>query len=105
MQQNISSGSVIFHNPFHNLLNEDITEISPASRDPPQHLSIGVINPYALVGALTGKKSDWMKPELTKILSDVLKTDYAELFDMKFNSPLYAGLKLNPTTHASPVQS
>jgi hypothetical protein len=74
----------------------------PEPSDPvPQGLNIGAINPYALVQALTGKKFDWSKPESTKILSDVLETDYAELFDMKFNSPLYAGLKLNPTTQAA----
>lgn len=51
-----------------------------------------------MVEALTGKKFDWTKPDSTKILSDVLETDYEQLFDMKFNSPLYAGLKLNPST-------
>ena len=51
-----------------------------------------------MVEALTGKTFDWTKPDSTKILSDVLETDYEQLFDMKFNSPLYAGLKLNPST-------
>lgn len=54
-----------------------------------------------MVDTITGKSHDWKKPESIKILSDVLETDYNELFDMKFNSPLFAGLKLNPTAKAA----
>jgi hypothetical protein len=59
-----------------------------------------------LVDNITGKTHDWKKPESIKILSDVLETDYNELFDMKFNSPLYAGLKLDSTAKvAEPLKS
>jgi len=79
--------------------------MSADKSDAPQNLYVGVINPYALVETLTGKSFDWKQPDSVKILSDVLHTDYEELFDMKFDSPLYAGLKLNPSTNsAEPVK-
>ena len=59
---------------------------------------VGVINPYALVEAILRKKIDWNDPGSTKLMSDVLQTDYHELFDPKYNSPLYAGFHLNKTT-------
>ena len=66
-----------------------ITEKPLPSKYALQRLNVGVISPYPLVSALTGKKFDWTKPESTKILPDVLETNYAELFDVEFNSPLY----------------
>lgn len=59
---------------------------------------VGVINPRALVEAVLQRKIDWENPESTKLMSDVLQTDYHELFDPKYNSPLYAGFRLNKTT-------
>jgi hypothetical protein len=59
-----------------------------------------------LVDNITGKTHNWKKPESIKILADVLETDYNELFDMKFNSPLYAGLKLDSTAKvAEPLKA
>jgi Calpain family cysteine protease len=43
---------------------------------------------------LLGRKVDWSKPESTKVMEDTLETQHHELFDMKLNSPLYAGMKL-----------
>ncbi|KAF7553695.1 hypothetical protein G7Z17_g3433 [Cylindrodendrum hubeiense] len=62
---------------------------------PPKNIRVGAINPYALVEALIGRKIDRQSMNSEKILSNVLQTDYDELFDMKFNSVLYAGLKLD----------
>ncbi len=67
------------------------------------NLNVGAINPYALTEALSGRKIDWTKKESIQVMEDVLETDYNELFDMKFNSPLYAGLKLNAKNMAEPV--
>lgn len=67
------------------------------------NLHVGAINPYALTEALVGRKIDWSKPDSIEVMEDALETDYAELFDMKFNSPLFAGLKLNAEEMAEPV--
>ncbi|WP_294299277.1 C2 family cysteine protease [uncultured Chryseobacterium sp.] len=60
----------------------------------PKELFVGVINPYALTEALTGRKFDWKDAKSYQILEETLETNYAELFDIKFGSPLYAGLEL-----------
>ncbi|KAJ3521985.1 hypothetical protein NM208_g13051 [Fusarium decemcellulare] len=62
---------------------------------PPKDVNIGAVNPYALVEALIGRKIDKGSTMTAKILSNVLQTDYDELFDMKHDSVLFAGLKLN----------
>jgi len=67
------------------------------SSDPaPKDMYIGAINPYALLEAILGKKFDRNSAESARVISDILQTDYDELFDMKYDSVLYAGLKLNP---------
>ncbi len=71
--------------------------------DKESNLNVGAINPYALTEALTGRKIDWTKKESIETMEDALETDYSELFDMKFNSPLFAGLKLNDQNMAEPV--
>jgi hypothetical protein len=70
----------------------------------PKNLCIGAINPYALTEAILGRKLNWNDPASSKIMTDTLQTDYNELFDMKFNSPIYAGLKLGPNNMAVPVK-
>ncbi|KAH0558800.1 hypothetical protein GP486_004554 [Trichoglossum hirsutum] len=70
---------------------------------PPENLYIGAINPRALTEAILGKKIDWSDPASTKIMTDTLETNYNELFDMKFNSPIFAGLKLDPNNMAVPA--
>jgi len=67
----------------------------PTPDQPPKDLHVGCINPYALVEALIGRKIDRCSLSSARIISDVLQTDYDELFDMKHNSVLFAGLKLN----------
>jgi Calpain family cysteine protease len=69
----------------------------------PDNLSIGAINPFALTEALLGRKVDWSLTESANLVSETLQTDYDELFDMKFNSPIFAGLKLNSSNMAEPV--
>ncbi|KAI0012535.1 cysteine proteinase [Xylariaceae sp. FL0662B] len=66
------------------------------SPDPePEDVNVGAVNPYALVEAITGQKLNRHSITCARIMSDVLQTDYDELFDMKHNSVLFAGLKLN----------
>lgn len=68
-------------------------------------LNVGAINPFALTEALVGRKIDWSNKDSIEIMEDALETDYNELFDMKFNSPIYAGLKLNAKNMAEPVKA
>ncbi len=67
-----------------------------------QNLYIGAINPYALSEVLTGRILDRSKRESIEVIEDTLETEYSELFDMKYNSPLYAGLKLTDKNTAEP---
>ncbi|KAL2134987.1 hypothetical protein VTI74DRAFT_10214 [Chaetomium olivicolor] len=62
---------------------------------PPKNLHIGAINPFALVEALLGRKVDWNEAATSHLLSSILQTDYEELFDMRFKSILYAGVRVN----------
>src|SRR5690242_6414625 len=80
-------------------------KVSPS--DPaPKDMHIGAINPYALVEAILSKKIDRKSTDSAQVISDTLQTDYDELFDLKYNSVLYAGLKLNPKTNmAEPVSA
>ncbi len=55
-----------------------------------------VINPYALAELIAGRKINWKKiSDARKVLEEILQTPYDKLFDPKYNSPLYIGLKLN----------
>ncbi|OTA53992.1 cysteine proteinase [Hypoxylon sp. EC38] len=67
----------------------------PSPDEPPKDVNVGCINPYALVEAMVGHKLDRHSLHTARIISDFLQTDYEELFDMKHNSILYAGLKLS----------
>ena len=79
----------------------------PAAEAPadvaPASLHVGAINPRALTEAILGKKVDWSDPASIRTMTDTLDTDYNELFDMKFNSPIYAGLKLGSNNIAVPL--
>ncbi|KAK9423559.1 putative Calpain catalytic domain-containing protein [Seiridium unicorne] len=70
-------------------------EIQPDHPPKDAEVNVGAINPYALVEAMLGHKLDRRTMNVARIISDVLQTDYDELFDMKHDSVLYAGLKLN----------
>ncbi|KAK4124733.1 cysteine proteinase [Parathielavia appendiculata] len=64
--------------------------------NPPKHgLYIGAINPFALCEAVLGRKLSWTDPATTRLVSSILQTDYEELFDMRFKSILYAGIRLS----------
>lgn len=67
----------------------------PKPDEPPKNVHVGCINPYALVEALLGRKIDKCSLSSVRIISEVLQTDYDELFDMKYHPCLYAGLTLN----------
>ncbi|KAI2638739.1 cysteine proteinase [Hypomontagnella submonticulosa] len=67
----------------------------PSPDEPPKDVFIGCINPYALVEAMIGHRLDRHALSTARIMADVLQTDYEELFDLKHNSVLFAGLKLN----------
>lgn len=60
----------------------------------PKEMFVGAINPYALTEAITGKQFDWKNPQSIHILEETLEKNYADLFDIKNNSPLFTGLKL-----------
>jgi len=63
---------------------------------PPKLLLTGAINPFALAEALLHRKLDWSAPATRhRILPALLQTDYDELFDMRFRSVLYAGVRIN----------
>jgi len=62
---------------------------------PPKDLRIGAINPFALVEAVLGRKLEWNRTATAELLASVLQVDYEEMFDMRFNSILYAGIRLN----------
>ncbi|KAI0472786.1 hypothetical protein GGR56DRAFT_676854 [Xylariaceae sp. FL0804] len=62
---------------------------------PENDVAVGAINPYALVENMIGHKIERRSMEALRIISDTLQTDYEDLFDMKHNSVLFAGLKLN----------
>jgi len=73
-----------------------MTSSDPTSPDsPPKEVNIGAINPFALVEAITGRSLDPTSSDTARVISDVLQTEYAELFDMRYCSVLFAGLKLN----------
>jgi hypothetical protein len=90
-----------------NTLNDDFEEVAyddddsgPIDQLPepdlePEDVHIGVINPFALVEAIIGQQLDVNSPLTASIISNVLQTDYEELFDLKHNSALFAGLQLN----------
>ena len=72
-----------------------LTDYKPDQPDsPPRDLHIGAINPFALVEALLGRKIDWTQAANTKLMSSILQTDYEEMFDMRFGSIIFAGLRL-----------
>ncbi|MGM0420603.1 MAG: C2 family cysteine protease [Bacillota bacterium] len=55
----------------------------------------GIANPFALAEVIAKKKIDWDKVENHEIiLETILQTPYEELFDPKFASPLFPGVRL-----------
>lgn len=70
-------------------------ERGPKPDNQPQNVRIGCCNPYALVEAMLGRRIDRNSVNASTLISQVLQTDYDELFDMKNKSVLFAGLQLN----------
>jgi hypothetical protein len=65
-----------------------------------------VINPYALAELIAGRRLQWKQmSHPTQVLEDLLQTPYEELFDPKFQGPLYVGLQLNEKLQLEPVRS
>jgi len=60
--------------------------------------NVGVINPYALAEVMLKKRVNWKRVDSRKLLEKTLGMPYEKLFDPKYESPLYAGLKYNPQT-------
>ena len=55
-----------------------------------------VINPFALAEYVTGRSIDWKSMDnIPAFLEAVLQTPYHELFDPKFDGPLYFGFKVS----------
>ncbi|KAJ4385971.1 hypothetical protein N0V93_008862 [Gnomoniopsis smithogilvyi] len=67
----------------------------PEPDEQPKNVRVGAANPYALVEAILGRRIDRNSVNSSTLISQVLQTDYDELFDMKNNSVLFAGLRLN----------
>lgn len=66
------------------------------SSHPGYPLHIGVINPYALAQVKVGHAIQWQNvPNPPALLERLLGHPYKQLFDPKYHSPLYAGLKYN----------
>lgn len=62
--------------------------------------NVGVSNPYALAEVILKKKVNWKKVDTQKLLEKTFSMPYEKLFDPKFDSPLYTGLKLDSNTKA-----
>lgn len=77
------------------LLSLDDPGRSPQPDEQPQDVRVGAANPYALVEAIIGRRIDRNSVNSANLISQVLQTDYDELFDLRNKSVLYAGLKLN----------
>ncbi|NQD37730.1 hypothetical protein HPT27_11900 [Permianibacter sp. IMCC34836] len=65
----------------------------------------GVINPYALAETIAGRRIAWSEVDAPRMLETLLATPYEELFDPKYDSPLYLGLKLNKNKTLEPFHS
>lgn len=63
-----------------------------------------VINPYALAELIAGRRIPWKSIEDTRgMLEELLQTPYEELFDPKFDSPLYLGFRLTEELRVEPA--
>ena len=62
-------------------------------------LQIGVINPFALAELKLGRAIDWRRVSNSRVvLEQLLGKPYNQLFDPKYGSPLYPGLRYDEET-------
>jgi hypothetical protein len=55
-----------------------------------------VINPYALAELVAGRRILWKQvDDVPRLLEEILQAPYEELFDPRYDSPLYLGFRLN----------
>jgi hypothetical protein len=65
-----------------------------------------VINPYALAEVVSGRRIKWKAvKDAPKLLETILQTPYEELFDPKYNGPLYFGFRLNEQMKLEPART
>lgn len=69
-----------------------------------KELFVGAINPYTLTESILGKQIDWNDSKSYQIMEDTLEKNYSELFDIKYNSPLFAGLELQKDNSVKPMK-
>jgi len=63
-----------------------------------------VINPYALAELVAGRRIPWKSiTDARGMLEELLQTPYEELFDPKYDSPLYLGFHLNEELRLEPA--
>ena len=60
--------------------------------------NVGVINPFALAEVVDQTTIDWKEVDVQDVLAETFGMPYEQLFDPKFDSPLYVGLQLDPDT-------
>ena len=64
-----------------------------------------VINPYTLAELVAGRRIPWKRiDDAPALLESILQTPYEELFDPKFDSPLYLGFRLNKDHQLEPAE-
>lgn len=65
-----------------------------------------VINPYALAEVVAGRRINWaLVQDKRRLLEDILQTPYEELFDPKYQGPLYFGFRLDERRQMVPERS
>jgi len=68
-------------------------------------ISTAVINPYALAEVVSGRRIQWKAvKDAPRLLESILQTPYEELFDPKYNGPLYFGFRLNEQMALEPIR-
>jgi len=74
-----------------------VKEKKPVEERKPEN--VGVSNPYALAEVMLKRGVAWSRvDDPRKLLEEALGMSYEKLFDPKYGSPLYAGLRYQPKT-------